>query len=193
MFGLSLATIKLIVYAIIAAVLLGGVAYVKHEWDAGQAARHQVAARAAQDRAVAASEKIVVSSAAAQEKTAQAALAAQTVVIVKRIPVYVSTKAPPAGHPAVGCITYGLLRLHDAAVLGVSPDDLPAAGQLDDACSPVAPSDFASTIARNYAAARANAEQLDALEADIREQAHAAGGPPVVAQPPPPLAVDVPY
>ena len=63
--------------------ICGGVAYVKHEWDAGQAARHQVVARAAQDRAVAASEKIVVSSAAAQEKTAQAALAGQIQALVE--------------------------------------------------------------------------------------------------------------
>lgn len=187
MFGLSLSAIKGIAWLVVAATLLGGVAYVKHEWDAGQAARAQVAAQAAQVKAVVASQKVVVSTAADTEKAAQGALQAQSATIIKRIPVYVSVKVPP-----VGCITNGLVRLHDAAALGVDPASLASPGP-DDACATLAPSDFAATIARNYAAARANAEQLNALEADIHAEARAAGGPAVVAAPSPPLALDVPY
>lgn len=188
MFGLSWAVIRLIGYSLLAAALIGGAAYVRHEWDAGQAARAQVVARAAQDKAVSRAETVVVHQAQAQETAAQHTLAAQATVIIKRIPVYVSSSPSPP----VGCVTWGMLRLHDAAVLGLSPDDLPAASQPDAACSSVAPSAFAATVARNYAAARANAEQLTALQRDIRAQAVAAGAPPVAVSEPP-IAVDVPY
>ena len=172
-----------------AATILGGIAYVEHEWTAGKAAQAQLAAQAAQVKALTVAQKVVVTSAAASEKTAQTSLAAQSKVIIQKVPIYVPIKAPTVGVP---CISNGLVRLHDAAALGVDPASLTAGGP-DAACSSVAPSAFADTLARNYAAARANAEQLDALESVIHEQAHAAGGPPIVVQPPAPIAVEVPY
>ena len=189
MFGLSLTAIKWIIYGIMAATILGGIAYIEHEWAAGKAAQAQLAAQAAQVKTLTVAQKVVVTSAAASEKTAQTSLAAQSKVIIQKVPIYVPVKAPTVGVP---CISNGLVRLHDAAALGVDPASLTAAGP-DAACSSVAPSAFADTVARNYAAARANAEQLDALEADIHSEAHAAGGPAVLAGAPPPLAVYVPY
>jgi hypothetical protein len=191
MFGLSWATVKLIAWGVLAATVLGFAAYVKHEWEAGKAAQAQIVVLHKQEKAVAGAEKSVVAQAGSSEQAAQAALSAQARVIIEKVPVYVQN---PRGHVSgVACVSNGLVRLHDAAALGVDPASLPATVGPDDACSGVAPSDFASTIARNYAAARANAEQLNALEADVRNQADAAAGRQVVVVPPPPLASDVPY
>jgi hypothetical protein len=191
MFGLSWTAVKLIAWGVIAAVALGFAAYVKHEWDAGKAAQAQIKVLHVQEKAVGAAETKVVDQSAAQETTAQAALSAQTRIIIEKVPVYVSNARSDV--PGVACVSVGLVRLHDAAALGVDPASLPAPVGADDACSTVTPAALASTIARNYAAARANAEQLNALEADVRAQADAAAGRPVVVQPPPPLASDVPY
>jgi hypothetical protein len=191
MFGLSWATVKLIAWGVLAATVLGFAAYVKHEWEAGKAAQAQIVVLHKQEKAVAGAEKSVVAQAGSSEQAAQAALSAQARVIIEKVPIYVSNAR--SNVPGVACVSVGLVRLHDAAALGVDPASLPAPVGADDACSTVTPAALASTIARNYAAARANAEQLDALEADVRAQADAAAGRPVVAQPSPPLASDVPY
>lgn len=189
MFGLSWGVIRLISYGLLAASLLGGMAYVKHEWDAGQKARAQIVELHHQQRVQTAAQVQVVAQAATAETAAQSTLQAQARVIVRRIPVYVS-RSPS---PVVGCVTWGMLRLHDAAALGLDPSDLPASPGVDAACSAVAPAALADTIARNYAAARANAEQLNALEADIRAQAAVAANASPPAPVDAPLAVDVPY
>ena len=83
---------------------------------------------------------------------------AQAARIIKQ-KVFVHVHDPVAPR-AVGCVSVGLVRQHDAAALGVDPDTLPLApGVTDDACSPVTNSDLAGVIADNYAAARANAAQ----------------------------------
>lgn len=190
MFGLSWGTVQLCCWLGLAALACGAVGYVEFEWNRGKQAEAQIAVLTGRQKAVAGAEKIAVKSAAAGETAAQQALSAQARVIIKKVPVYVSLTAPSVGVP---CVSNGLVRLHDAAVMGVDPDSLPAAGGANDACSAIAPAAFASTIASNYAAARANAEQLDALEGDFRAQADAAAGRASVAGPSAPIASDVPY
>lgn len=171
MFGLAPLAWRLIGYGVIALTVLGVVGRVTFLWKEGRAAVHHEQVVAKQTKAIVVVERKLTATHQASEKTAQARLEIQHRIIIKRIPVYVSTS--PA--PPVGCITWGLVRLHDAAVLGVSPDDLPnPADQPDNACSSVADSDFAAAVADNYAAARANAEQLDALEADVSARVAAA-------------------
>jgi hypothetical protein len=113
---------------------------------------------------------------AAAEADAQAQLAASATVIKQKVHKHVT--APPSPPTVRGCITYGLVRAHDAAALGVDPDTLALpAGTADDACAPVADADLADALSDNYAAARANAEQLEALEADVRKRVDATAPP----------------
>jgi hypothetical protein len=101
---------------------------------------------------------------AVSEATAQANLSAEHTHIIERIPTYV-TPAQDASH----CITFGLLRVLDATILAGDPAALPLPpGKSDDSCSPVTSSLLARQISDNYAVARANAEQLNALEDSIR-------------------------
>lgn len=105
------------------------------------------------------------------EASAQDAEKEKTRVIVQKVPRYIARVVP------VACVPWGLVRLHDAAVRGDDPDAATApAGQPDDACSPFSPGEFAAIVAGNYGVARANAEQLNALEADIRQRLDAANG-----------------
>lgn len=102
----------------------------------------------------------------AAEAAQQQALEASARVVIREVPRYVTVR-----QDATGCVTWGMLRVHDAAAIGVDPGALvPPAGQSDDACSPIKPSDFAAAVAGNYAVARANAEQLNALEADVTQR-----------------------
>lgn len=97
----------------------------------------------------------------------QEAIASVAKVIKQKVSSHVHDPAPTAPR-VVGCITYGFVREHDAAVQGVDPDTLPLpSGATDDACSPVAASALARAIADNYEAARANAAQLNDLIANV--------------------------
>lgn len=97
----------------------------------------------------------------------QQALAATAAVIHQKVKSHVHEPPPPVdGAPLrVGCVSYGLVRQHDAAALGVDPDTLPLpSGVTDDTCAPVENADLASAISDNYAAARANAQELTDLQ-----------------------------
>jgi hypothetical protein len=62
-------------------------------------------------------------------------------------------------------VPFGVVRVYDAAILGADPAALSLpAGQSDDTASPVSASLLAANAAENYAACRANAEQLKRLE-----------------------------
>ena len=99
--------------------------------------------------------------AAVHEGEAQQKIAVRTVTITKEIPTYVT-----AQQDRVACVSYGLVRVLDAAVLGVDPASLPLPPDVtDDTCTALKASDLAASIADNYGTAEANAEQLDALEA----------------------------
>ena len=100
--------------------------------------------------------------------SAEAAVQASRVAALQQeldgVQKHVSTKAIP-------CISYGLVRVLDAAVLGVSPDALTLpAGKSDDTCSPITAAELAVSVVSNYGAALGNAEQLAALQNLLRKQ-----------------------
>jgi hypothetical protein len=111
-----------------------------------------------------------VSQGAVSEATAQQKITVHTVTITKEVPIYVT---PQIDTVVVPCIPYGLVRVLDAAALAtadnpVTPADLALpTGQSDDACTGIKASDLAASIAANYGIAKQNAEQLDALEAEV--------------------------
>jgi hypothetical protein len=164
--------INLIGALVIAVVVFGTGMKTMSMLDAGLIAKQKATIVAEQSvvKQVTAVTTQITKSDQAAETAAQTQLAGQATVITKEVTRYVSTSPKPP----VGCVTNGMLRLHDAAVLGVDPSTIvPPAGQLDSACSTVAPSDFMAAVVGNYAAARANAEQLDALSADIKSRSAA--------------------
>jgi len=104
--------------------------------------------------------------AASDEATHQQQIAVQAAITETETPNYVSAQIDPTR-----CITYGLVRLLDAAVLGVDPSTLPLpSGQSNLSCTALTPADLARSVVSNYAAANANAEQLDALEVALAQQ-----------------------
>lgn len=152
-----------------------GVAAARH-WDAGVIAELKLADQTAQAQALhtalALREKqdAVTLAAALREAAAQQKIVAQTVTLTREIPIYVSPRIDSGR-----CITYGLVRVLDGAVLGTDPAALSLpAGKSDDSCAPVDAAALAANIAANYGAARANAEQLDGLQSWVRNEAHAA-------------------
>lgn len=117
----------------------------------GEAEKRAAALQKAQDDVSLAH---AVSQAQAQERVVY-----RTQKVLQEVPHYVT----PA-QDARGCVTYGLVRVLDAAALGVDPGTLQLpAGKSDDTCSPIAPSALASSVAGNYGVAWQNAEQLDGL------------------------------
>lgn len=92
---------------------------------------------------------------------------ARTRAITKEVHAYVT----PA-QDARACVSYGAVRLHDAAVFGVQPAELQLpAGKSNDDCSPIAPSALVAAVAENYGVAHQNAEQLNELIAHDAAQA----------------------
>lgn len=101
---------------------------------------------------------------AAADATAQTAIATDTTNRVREVTKYVTTYRDRT------CVPYGLIRVLDAKVIGVMPDDLDLpAGQSNDSCAPISAADLAAQILQNYGAAQQNAKQLDDLNAYLRE------------------------
>ena len=101
--------------------------------------------------------------AAQQEAAQQRALAEDAQARLTEVQQHVARlSADRARQP--GCVTFGFIRVLDAQIRGVTASSLrlPARGT-DAACAPVTPAAVASSIVRNFAAAIANAEQLNAL------------------------------
>lgn len=140
-------------------------AHWQKKWNAHVAADAAVV-KAAEDH-VAAAEKVQAArdtTAAVTQAQVQERIVYRTTTIIKRIPDHVT----PA-QDASGCVTYGLVRVLDAAALGADPGDLELpAGKSDDACAPVKASALAASIVENYGVGQQNAEQLNALIADTR-------------------------
>jgi len=165
----------------LAAIVAGGAAvWTTHAVDKG-VYLPQVAAKQKQfDDFVLASveaEKAAVSAALAAQKK-QADLAQQQAVVAAQA----RQKEEDARHKiytevdhyvsdSSTCITFGLVRVLNAAAAGVhDPSSLGIApGQPDDACAGVAWRPFARDIADDYATARENADQLNRLEASVLE------------------------
>lgn len=185
MFGLPAWAWKFIGLAVVALTIMGCGARLAAIWYAPQVTHLKAVVTAGKVAAKVShqAQAQLTASNGRAEATAQVELKRQATVIHKKVHVHVTPHQDQAR--AAGCITWGMLRLHDAAVDGADPGDLGSpVGEPDDACSPVTPSVFVGVIADNYAAARANAEQLNALEADIQARGAAVVGsasPPVTA------------
>lgn len=154
---------RIVGYGAVALVLVATLFAAKAEWDAGRAAIKQV------HHIAAVSEHQTAAVAKADKATAAADVKAQTKIvtryrtITKEITRYVSTSPSPP----TGCITWGMLKLYDAPIIGVDPSALQApAGAPDYACSTVSPAVFMAGVNANNQAATQNAQQLNDLIAD---------------------------
>lgn len=166
---------KLAVYAAVFAVGLTLGAYGMHHYDqadynalvAANAKAQTLAVQKAKD-VQAATDKIALDAAVAEAQAQQKIVMQHNVItqeITKYVPVHVT------------CITYGLVRLLDAASLGADPaNSTVAAGKPDDACTSLTARQLAASVIDNYTTALANAEQLNALEAWVRSTVTASGG-----------------
>lgn len=148
------------------AAFIGG--YVTHKFDNSRFLALELKYAAAEKEAIAKAASIqktqdaIATDAAVKAAAGQIQIVKQQVIVEKRITEYVTDHSD--------CITLGLIRVLDAAVLGADPADLAlAAGQLNDACAPISATDLARNIAGNYAIARGNAQQLDDLISTVRK------------------------
>lgn len=93
----------------------------------------------------------------------------RTRTILKEIPIYVTPEADRRF-----AVPNGLVRLHDAAALGVDPAALPnPTGEPDDAASEVAASAFGSAVADNYGTCNEVIEKYGQLQSWVRQQSAA--------------------
>ena len=165
MFGLS----SLIGGAMLAIVSFGGGYWLSHRIDASTISDMKLANAQALNSAIKASASAqqaqdkVIENAAVKEAQAQIQIQTVTKTITKEIPKYVTVKGD-----TVSCIPVGLERLLYAAASGTSADSLQApTGQSADSCSDVSATEMAGWFKDYSDAARANAEQLNALEASV--------------------------
>lgn len=114
--------------------------------------------RRAQKAADDASLKAAVAEAEAQQK-----IVVRMITLTKEIPAHVSNDSH--------CITYGLVRVLNAAAGQTSVDAVPGtSGKPDVACAPVTWRSFAEDITDDYGHANANAEELTALQGWVASQ-----------------------
>ena len=100
---------------------------------------------------------------AVADAQAQVKIVTRYQTITKEIPVHVSDSAH--------CITYGLVRVLNAAA-GPGAYAVPdAASQPDDTCAPVTWRSFADDLTADYGAKAANDQQLSDLQAWVTAQA----------------------
>ncbi len=156
---------RLLIVAVLAAALVGagwvkGASHVQAEWDAEVVKQSLTAARV--EKAQAQATVQVVTKYVDRVKIVRQA--GET--IIKEVPVYV-----PAQADAACVVPRGFVRLHDAAAQGVVPEP---AGNSDAAPAGIALSAVAGTVAENYTACRANAEQLSALQSWILQMKESA-------------------
>ncbi|MCX5863624.1 MAG: hypothetical protein NTW42_00900 [Deltaproteobacteria bacterium] len=135
-----------------------GASHVQAKWDAEHAAIALSAAKQAQHQAEATVK--VVTEYVDKIKVVHD----KGATIIKEVPVYV-----PASADADCDIHFGFVRLHDAAATNTIPNP---AGAADAAPAGVALSAVAGTVAENYGACHANAQQLIALQGWIAAMGH---------------------
>lgn len=153
--------------ACIAALLAGSATgYVVHRMDGAAIAAMKLADQQARTAAIRDAAQVQQSqdsvnlSAAVAEATAQQKIVTETVTVTKEITTHVPLATP--------CIPFGLVRVLDDAASGSDTADTPAPpGQSDDACAPLSWRAFAGELSDDYGIGRANAQQLNALEADV--------------------------
>lgn len=158
-----------IVLLVVAAVSAGSATYVTREVYHGDIAELQLAH--AQDRHQAFMEgrarqmksEAITRDVSANFHTSNVRIIRQTQTIVKEIPTYVQDDAT--------CITWGLVRVHDAFALGTDPDklDLPA-GSSNDTCAGIGWRALSETIGGNYGKFHETADQLTHLQAWVDAQ-----------------------
>ena len=164
--------------ACIAALLAGSATgYVVHRMDETTIAAIRLADQKAQTQAIQDADAIRQSQdqanldAALAEAKAQQAIATTTRTVTREITIHVPQTQP--------CIPYGLVRvLDDAATGGDTANAATAAGQSDDACTGISWRALAGELTGDYGIGRANAEQLNALEADVTALVAAANAKP---------------
>lgn len=158
----------LVATLLVVASLVGGGAYFQHRIDANATSKLEASYQAAQTKAVTAA-------AARQKAMDDNALSASNAETATQRRLAASAQAQFTylkSHPVVtACIPLGLVRMLGAGGLGVAPSDLALpAGKSDSSCSTLTSNNLAQIIVGSYGRARANAEQLDALNALLRQQ-----------------------
>lgn len=104
--------------------------------------------------------------AAAHDVQVQTQIRYVTRTQVKEVPIYVSAQTDRS-YP----LPIGLVRLHDAAALGLDVSAVPdSAGRADDAAAATKASEFGQAIAGNYGECRADQARLTALQDWITAQ-----------------------
>ena len=168
--GLASSASGILALLAVVAGLLGLGAFEQHKIDANSLTSlkadyaKQSAAALAKGAAIQQENDNRAIAAASAEAAGQASRVAELQQELDGVQKHVSTKAIP-------CVSFGLVRVLDAAVLGVSPDALTLPpGKSDDTCSPITATELASSIVSNYGAALGNAEQLAALQNLLRKQ-----------------------
>lgn len=176
----SVLSLKLAAISAAAAFTLGafGGGWLAHELAQGRAAKLEVTQQRAFNAAIAIARTAERAQAETDFKAGMGAfmrdqiIQKRTITLIQKVPTYVTQKQD------VACVSYGLVRVLDAAVSGADPADLELpAGQSDDACSPVKPSDLARSVAGNYGVASQNAEQLNSLIVSVKERTDAYNKP----------------
>lgn len=148
-------------------------AHWQHKWDQHVAqdkkAIDAAVAKAHEDERQAA--KLSDTSTAKQVEV-QTKIVNHTITLMKEVPHYVTVV-----QDAMGCVTFGMQRVFNAAATGTDPAayQLPP-GQSDDQCTATPPSALAAAIAENFGTARANAEQLNGLIEDVKSRINIANG-----------------
>lgn len=163
-------SVKIIAILCVVVGLIGSGAYVEHKVDLGtinalKASYAQAEATALQEAAT--RQKKLDDDSAQADKDALVAATTLTASLqdqLARIPNHVTVIKGPGN-----CITYGLLRVLDAAVYGSDPASLNLpAGKSDGSCSGVDAPTLARIVVGNYGKYKLTAQQLTELQAYVR-------------------------
>lgn len=170
MFGLSSIAIEAIGAAIVALLIFAGGMKLEYDLDAAKITKMELSYAQAQQKAVAEAaakqkaEDDQATAAATSEAANQSQLATSLQQQLAEVKSHVTSKP-------ITCITWGFVRVLDAAVSGISASSINLGpGKSDDACSPFTADQLAAFVVQNYGIARANAEQLNALQDLLRKQ-----------------------
>jgi len=165
------------VIAFVAVFAAGGVAagWTVHKIDNGS---YQTLVAAQQHSLVLATQKAAAIQKATDAVSLDAAVAEakaqQQIVIQHEFTTYEVIRHVPV---RTACISYGVVRLLVAAGVGADPSNLnTAAGKPDGACAPVDARAFVASLLDAFYGAKANGEQLNALNAWLSKVEAASAG-----------------
>ena len=157
----------ILIAAALSALLAGAGAWkVTHTYDSAKYVTLQRDYATAQTRAIAAVQArdkaalAVNDAAVAENATVQNTITTHTVTLIQQVPHYVHETS------VSNCVPFGIVRVLDAQIYGVTPDQLPLpAGSTDDSCSPLGWPAVASALVADLGTCKQNAEQLNLLGA----------------------------